>query len=182
MQSPRAAAFLDRDGTIIEDVHYLAAPEQIRLLPGAASAIARLTRAGIPVVVVTNQSGIARGLFDHEAYRLAESRLEALLAAEGARIDASYYCPHHPDFTGSCDCRKPGVALFDQAIRDVNIDASRSAFIGNRLHDVLPARHYGGRGILVPSPDTTAAERTEAALFAEVARTLGDALRRAFPG
>jgi histidinol-phosphate phosphatase family protein len=113
--SARAAVFLDRDGTIIEDTGYVADPAAVRLLPGAAAAIARLNRAGLPAIVVTNQSGIARGLLDEAAYAAVARRLESLLGAEGARLDGDYYCPHHPDFTGPCECRKPGALLYCQA-------------------------------------------------------------------
>ena len=105
----RRAVFLDRDGTIIEDTGFVADPAEVRLLPGAASAIARLNRAGIPAIVVTNQSGIARGLLDEAGYSAVARRLDALLDAAGARLDADYHCPHHPDFGGTCECRKPGA-------------------------------------------------------------------------
>ena len=103
----RAVLFLDRDGTIIEDAHYLGESERVRLLPGAADAIARVNRAGIPVVVVTNQSGIGRGFYDMAAYREVAARLDALLADHGAHLDATYLCPHTPDARPPCDCRKP---------------------------------------------------------------------------
>ncbi|HEX7239268.1 MAG TPA: HAD-IIIA family hydrolase, partial [Longimicrobiaceae bacterium] len=103
----RPAVFLDRDGTVIHDAHYLADPEGVRLLPGAAEAVARLNRAGVPVVLVTNQSGIGRGLFSEADFRAVQDRVEALLAAGGARIDAVYHCPHAPDADPPCDCRKP---------------------------------------------------------------------------
>ena len=101
----RPAVFLDRDGTIIEDVGYLGDPERMRLLPDAAEAIARLNRAGLLAVVVTNQSGIARGLFDEDAYEATRFRLDRLLADQGARLDAQYHCPHHPELSGPCECR-----------------------------------------------------------------------------
>ena len=105
------AVFLDRDGTIIEDAGYLGDPARIRLLPGAAEAIGRLNQAGMPVVVVTNQSGIARGVLDEAAYQATRVELDRLLAGRGARLDAQYHCPHHPEITGPCDCRKPGLLL-----------------------------------------------------------------------
>jgi D-glycero-D-manno-heptose 1,7-bisphosphate phosphatase len=146
---PRRAAFLDRDGTIIRDVHYPGDPEQVELLPGAAAAIRRLRDAGFLVVVVTNQSGIARGMYTHDDFLRVQARLDALLADAGARLDAVYHCPHHPDFSGSCDCRKPGLALYRRAAADLDIDLARSAYIGDRVHDVLPATRTGGRGVLV---------------------------------
>ena len=96
----RAAVFLDRDGTIIEDVGYLRQPDDVRLLPGAAHAISLLNRAGLAAVVVTNQSGIARGLFSTEEYQAGERRLDQLLARENARLDGHYFCPHLPELTG----------------------------------------------------------------------------------
>jgi D-glycero-D-manno-heptose 1,7-bisphosphate phosphatase len=147
--------FLDRDGTIIEDTGYLADPTAVRLLPGAAPAIARLNRAGLPAIVVTNQSGIARGLFDESAYLAVARRLDALLAAEGARLDAHYHCPHHPDFTGPCECRKPGPLLYRRAAADYGLHLARSWWVGDRVRDVVAAERFGGRGLLVgqPSPD-----------------------------
>ena len=148
-QARRAAVFLDRDGTIIEDVGYLADPDRVRLLPGAAEAISRLNRAGLLTVVVTNQSGIARGLFDEAAYEATRRRLDRLLADRGARLDAQYHCPHHPDVTGPCECRKPGLRLYRQAADELGIDLSASWWVGDRLRDVYAATALGGRGILL---------------------------------
>jgi len=147
------AVFLDRDGTIVEDNGFLHEPGKVKLLPGAAAAIRRLNQAGYLVVVVTNQSGIARGLYTTEEYTAVQRRLGELLTAHGAVIDGSYFCPHHPQFTGPCECRKPGTKLF----RDANdalgvgggIDFTRSWWVGDRLSDVQPARLLGGHGILV---------------------------------
>lgn len=143
------AVFLDRDGTIIEDTGYPADPVAVRLLPGAAAAIARLNRAGLPAIVVTNQSGIARGLLDEAAYEAIARRLDALLAAKGARLDARYHCPHHPDLTGPCECRKPGPLLYRRAAEEHRLDLARCWWVGDRARDVVPARRFGGRGVLV---------------------------------
>jgi D-glycero-D-manno-heptose 1,7-bisphosphate phosphatase len=145
----RGAVFLDRDGTIVEDPGYLHDPAAVQLLPGAAAAIRRLNEAGWPVVVVSNQSGIARGLFTEADYRAVERRVAELLAADGARIDASYFCPHHPEFTGPCPCRKPGTQLFQDAQQALGIDFRRSWFVGDRPGDVEPALELGGKGVLV---------------------------------
>lgn len=150
--SVRRAVFLDRDGTIIEDIGYLAAAADVRLLPGAAAAIARLNAAGLAAVVVTNQSGIARGLLDEAAYAATARRLDDLLAAQGARLDAHYHCPHHPDFTGPCECRKPGPLLYRRAAEELGLDLGGSWWVGDRLRDVLAAERFGGRGALVASP------------------------------
>jgi D-glycero-D-manno-heptose 1,7-bisphosphate phosphatase len=145
----RRAVFLDRDGTIIEDVAHLRDREQVRLLPGAANAIKRLNASGLLAIVVTNQSGIARGLLSRNDYQLAERRVDELLAQDGAKLDAHYFCPHLPELTGPCDCRKPGALLYRQAAEQFHIDLGRSWWVGDRMRDVLPANTLGGRGILV---------------------------------
>jgi histidinol-phosphate phosphatase family protein len=147
--SRRGAAFLDRDGTLIEDPGYLSDPEAVRLLPGAADAVSRLNRAAYLAIVVTNQSGIARGLLTEAQYLATERRLDQLLAAAGARIDAHYFCPHHPDVGAACECRKPGLLLYRRAAERFDIDFASSWWIGDRLRDVEPARALGGRGVLV---------------------------------
>jgi len=152
--SERPAAFLDRDGTIIRDANYLRDPNDVDLLPGAALAIRRLNDADIAVVVVTNQSGIARGLLTQADYEAVRARLDELLAKDGARITASYMCPHHPDSTGPCDCRKPGLAMYRQAIEEHGLDARRSAFIGDRWRDVAASNALGGFPILIDAPST----------------------------
>lgn len=149
-----SVVFLDRDGTIIEDTHYIRSPDDVRLLPGAAGAIAALNGKRIPVIVVTNQSGIARGLLTTADYEVVKSRVEGLLAEKGARIDASYFCPHHPDVSGRCECRKPATKMFRDAIREHAIDAAAAVYIGDRWRDVAPAAELGGRGILISSPMT----------------------------
>lgn len=143
------AVFLDRDGTIIHDAHYLSDPEGVRLLPGAAAAIARLNAAGIPAIVVTNQSGIGRGFFGEAEFRAVQARTEALLAEAGAHVDAVYHCPHAPGAEPPCDCRKPEVGLFVRAAEEHGVDLERSWYVGDRLRDLAPAERLGGRGILV---------------------------------
>ena len=145
----RGAVFLDRDGTIIEDVAYLRHPDQARLIPGAAQAIKRLNDRGILAIVVTNQSGMARGLVSRHQYQVAERRVDELLQAEGAKLDAHYFCPHLPELTGPCDCRKPGVLLYRQAAEHFKIDLGASWWVGDRLRDVLPAETLQGKGVLV---------------------------------
>ena len=166
------AAFLDRDGTIIEDADYPSDPAAVRLLPGAARAVRLLNEARIPVIVVTNQSGIARGMFGEEDYEAVRERLDDLLGAEGARVDATYHCPHHPEFTGPCNCRKPGTELYARAVRDHGLPAHGALFVGDRMRDVLPSRAFGGRGVLVPSPSTPAADRARAEREFETAESL----------
>ena len=175
----RAAAFLDRDGTIIDDVHYIAKPELVALRPGAGAAIARLNRAGIPVVIVTNQSGIARGLFSEADYERVASRMAELLARHDAHVDATYVCPHHPEFGGACDCRKPGTLLFHRAATEHQLDLKRSAFVGDRWRDVAPGIALGGRPMLIIDDDTRADEQERAEQAGvEMVDSLGDAIER----
>ncbi|MGH7513087.1 MAG: D-glycero-alpha-D-manno-heptose-1,7-bisphosphate 7-phosphatase [Gemmatimonadales bacterium] len=147
--SGRPAVFLDRDGTLIEDRHYLRDSDQVALLPGAATAVRRLARAGLPVVVVSNQSGIARGLLTEDDYLATTQRLDALLAADGARLAGHYHCPHLPEISGPCECRKPGPLLYRRAAADLDIDLTRSWWVGDRVRDIVAATGFGGRGILV---------------------------------
>jgi histidinol-phosphate phosphatase family protein len=171
----RRAAFLDRDGTIIRDTEYLRDPEQVELLPGAASAIRRLNEAGWPVIVVTNQSGIARGLLTEQDYERVRMRLDKLLAEAGARIDATYHCPHHPDLTGPCDCRKPGIKLYRDAAAAHDLDLSGSWYVGDRLRDVAPGDQFGGRSVMLIVESTPDADCVAAAGRA-TATSLADAV------
>src|SRR2546429_620821 len=140
------AVFLDRDGTIVEDPGFLHEPAKVRLLPGAAAAIRRLNDAGWLVATVSNQSGIARGLYDAAAYAAVQRRVVELLAAHGARLDGAYFCPHHPEITGPCECRKPGVRLFRGA----------AAALGPRLPHATrsgpPGRKHVRAGMAAPRP------------------------------
>ena len=155
MSDAPVAVFLDRDGTIIEDVHFIKSPSQVKIIPGATDAIRRINDAGARVIVVTNQSGIARGLSTVSDYEAVREHYERVLSKAGARIDYSYYCPHHPDVDGPCKCRKPGTLLFEQAIGELSLAPARVAYIGDRWRDVAAAKKLGGRGILVPSGMTT---------------------------
>ncbi len=158
----RRAAFLDRDGTVIVDRHYLKDPAQLALLPEVANAVRRFNYAFVPVIIVSNQSGIARGLLTEDDYRAQRARIDDLLQERGAYVDDHYHCPHYPEVTGPCECRKPGIGMFEQAIVEHQVDAAASFFIGDKLRDLLPARRYGAQGILVPSPTTPAEEIEEA--------------------
>jgi histidinol-phosphate phosphatase family protein len=173
------AAFLDRDGTIIHDANYIRDPDDVALLPGAAAAIARLNRAGVIVVVVTNQSGIARGWLSTGDYDSVRRRIDDLLAREDARVDATYVCPHFPEITGPCDCRKPALKLFREAIADYGIDPGASVFIGDRWRDVAPATALGGRPIFLDVASSPPADRQRVrAEGLEVAHSLGEAVDR----
>src|SRR5256886_4902954 len=145
----RRAVFLDRDGTIVEGPGFLHEPGKVRLLAGAGEAIHQLNQAGWLVITVSNQSGIARGLYGAAAYQAVQRRLVELLAAHDARLDGAYFCPHHPAFTGPCECRKPGLLLFREAQAALGLDLTRCCWVGGRLSDVEPARKLGGRALLV---------------------------------
>lgn len=175
----RAAVFLDRDGTIIRDAEYLGDPAGVELLDGAAHAVARLNAAGVPVIVVTNQSGIARKLFTEADYERVRARLDELLAAHGARLDDTLHCPHHPDYGSACDCRKPGARLFQLAAERYGLDLGRSVAIGDRWRDIAPVLSLGGGGILVPSPVTAETDLAHASQHGQVASSISDAVERA---
>jgi histidinol-phosphate phosphatase family protein len=146
---PRPAAFLDRDGTIIVDRDYPGDPEGVALLPGAAGAIRRLNGAGVPVIVVTNQSGIGRGLITESQFEAVQRRMEALLAEHGARLDGSYHCPHAPDHAPACDCRKPLPGLYRRAAAEHDLDLERSVFVGDRSRDLVYGLEIGARAFLI---------------------------------
>jgi len=146
--------FLDRDGVLIEEISFLTSMRHLALFPWTTDAIRALNRAALPVVVITNQSGIARGLFSEAFVDEVHREIAARLRAGGARIDAYYYCPHHPDgcvaeYARSCDCRKPGRGLVDRAANDLNIDPARSFVVGDKWSDIELARAAGARGVLV---------------------------------
>lgn len=160
--SPVPALFIDRDGTLIADAHYLADASRVHLLPGAANAVATANAAQVPVVVVTNQSGIARGLITHAQYEAVRDRTSALLSAGGATVLATYHCPHWGHPKAPCECRKPGLGMYREAAAAHQLDLMRSAYIGDRWRDVQPALATGGIGILVPGIETPAADVEEA--------------------
>jgi D-glycero-D-manno-heptose 1,7-bisphosphate phosphatase len=175
------AVFLDRDGTVMEDAHYIKSPTQVRLIPGAAAAVKRINNARVPAIVVTNQSGIARGIFTVDDYEAVRRHFESLLETEGAHIDASYYCPHHPSITGPCECRKPGTEMFETAVRDFKLDPKNVAYVGDRWRDVIASKKLGGRGIMISSHMTTDEDRRKAQEDGiETAASLGDAVEMLF--
>jgi D-glycero-D-manno-heptose 1,7-bisphosphate phosphatase len=152
----RPALFIDRDGTLIADAHYLADATRVALLPTAIEAVRTANAARLPVVIVTNQSGIARGLITDAQYQAVRARTETLLQMAGAEVLATYHCPHWPEITGPCDCRKPGLGMYEQAARDHALDLAHSGYIGDRWRDVQPALVTGGVGVLVPGVETPA--------------------------
>ena len=161
----RPAVFLDRDGTLIRERDYLADPEGVELVEGVPGALRRLRDAGYALVVVTNQSGIARGYYTEEDYRAVAARLDAVLEEEGTPVNLTLHCPHHPEETGPCPCRKPGTGMHREAIRRLDLSAQGSWFIGDKVSDLIPARKLGGRGILVR---TGYGRETEAEAEAEI--------------
>jgi len=141
------AVFLDRDGTINEQMGYINHLSRFKLLDQAIPAIRRLNAAGVKVVVVTNQSGAARGYFPASLVDEIHARLNQLLVAGGAHLDGIYVCPHGP--ADNCACRKPRPALMEQAARDLDLDLSRSYLVGDRYSDIQTAANAGVKGILV---------------------------------
>lgn len=167
-RSLRPAVFLDRDGTVNREVDYLADPGELELLPGAAEAIARWNDAGWLVVVVTNQSGIARGILSEERLREIHDRLALILAERGAVIDAFHHCPHHPEigeppYRCDCDCRKPAPGMLLRAAAELSIDLSRSWIIGDSFRDLEAGAAAGVPGILVATgkPDQLETEHPD---------------------
>jgi D-glycero-D-manno-heptose 1,7-bisphosphate phosphatase len=154
MPEKKSAVFIDRDGTILDEMGYLVPGSTINIYPFTAAAIAKLTDAGFPVVVITNQGGIALGMYDHAFVDQTHALLTESLASDNAHVTAWYYCPHHPDgkvpeFTGPCECRKPGTGLLQAAARDLHLDLTTSWVIGDQWRDIELARRAGARGILV---------------------------------
>jgi len=148
------AVFLDRDGTINEEVGYITHLGQVRLLPGAAAGVRRLKESGLRVVVITNQAGVARGIHPESFIHEVNGLITAQLRQEGASIDRIYYCPHHPrgevdSYRKECQCRKPAPGLILQAAEELNLDLRRSYMVGDRLSDVQMMQSVGGKGILV---------------------------------
>jgi D-glycero-D-manno-heptose 1,7-bisphosphate phosphatase len=143
----RPAVFLDRDGTIAEEVGYLNHVSRFRILPHVADAIRRLNEAQMPVIVITNQSGVGRGYFPVALVHTVNELMAQQLEAAGARLDAVYYCPHTS--ADGCDCRKPKTGMLDRAAREHAIDLHRSFVVGDRHGDVEVARRAGARSILV---------------------------------
>lgn len=165
MQRPlgKPAVFLDRDGTLVEEMEFLVDPDKLRLFPGAAAAVRRLNDAGLPVVIVTNQSMIARGLASEQQLALIHERLTTMLKAAGAHLDGIYYCPHHPDvgeppYRGPCDCRKPLPGLLYQAAGDLGLDLAQSAMIGDTLRDLEAGAAAGCRTLILVRTGHGAAE------------------------
>jgi len=139
--------FLDRDGTLNPDPGYINSPDQYELFPGVPEALARLKRAGARLIVVTNQSGIARGFLTPEDLAAVHMKLKRLLDVADVSLDSIYFCPHHPD--DGCDCRKPNRGMIDQAVREWGMNLDRSYLIGDHIRDIELAKRIGARSVLV---------------------------------
>jgi len=150
----KRAVFIDRDDTLIRDRVYLNDPEGVELIPGAAEAVRFLNSLGLPVIVISNQSGIARGLVEEENLRLIHERMCSLFKELGAIIDAIYYCPHYPGgavekFAYACDCRKPNPGMLIKAAEDFGLDLSTCFMVGDKPDDIEVIHRVGGKGIHV---------------------------------
>ena len=148
--------FIDRDGTLTEEVGYVNHPSRLRLYPWSAQAIKALNQNGLRTIVVTNQAGIARGYFNEDLVTQVHEKLRAEMSGAGARLDAIYYCPHHPSvgeapYRQDCNCRKPKPGMLYRAAQELGVDLSRSFVIGDRYGDVELAHNAGARSIFVLS-------------------------------
>lgn len=176
--------FLDRDGTINEEVNYLYRPEDFRFLPGVPQALKMLTDAGFKLIVVTNQAGVARGYYTEEDIKSLHSYVNRLLEPYGTGIQGFYYCPHHPEYglgryKRDCLCRKPGIGLFQQAESDTPVDKEHSYMIGDKLLDIQAGSRYGVTSILVGTGYGTEHRRqaAEAPYYDYFAENLTEAAR-----
>ena len=145
----RPAVFIDLDGTIIVEKVYLSDPDGVEVIPGAVDAMKELRDAGFAIVVVTNQAGIGRGLYSVDDYHAVAARVRDELVAQGLDVTGTYFCPHHPDTTGPCDCRKPGTGMYRRAAADHDLVLADSFYVGDKVSDVLGAQTLGGQGVLV---------------------------------
>ena len=148
------AVFVDRDGVISEEVGYISDVEHFRLIPKSAEAVKLINQRGLKIIVITNQSGVARGYFSEEVLGHINRKMEQLLSDQGALLDGIYYCPHHPEGTVEayrveCDCRKPATGLLIQASQEHAIDLSSSYLVGDKRTDIECAHRAGAKGILV---------------------------------
>ena len=147
MAAERRFVVLDRDGTIIVEKHYLSDPDGVELIGGAGAALRRLADRGLGLVVVTNQSAVARGLLDLEGLAAIHARMESMLAREGVRLAGIYACPHHPE--DACACRKPRTALVERAARELGFEPRRAFVVGDMASDVDLGRAVGATTVLV---------------------------------
>ena len=161
MNKAHKAVFIDRDGTLNRDVPYCSCPEDLELLPEVAKAIRLLNQHDFKVVVITNQSGIARGYFNEEMLEQIHHTMREKLTSHGAAIDAVYYCPHHPE--EDCACRKPKPALLWRAGRELNLDVAHSFVVGDRPEDIQMGKQAGCLSVLVAQDSSRTTENREVA-------------------
>lgn len=150
----KGAVFLDRDGTISEEVGYISNLDQFQLMPKSAEAVKLMNERGLKVIVVTNQAGVAKGYFPEEMVSRVHKKMEKILSDQGAFLDGIYYCPHHPEgivetYRKKCECRKPASGLLRQASEEHGIDISSSYMVGDKMADVECAHQIGVKGVLV---------------------------------
>jgi len=180
---PRRCVFLDKDGTLIDDVPYNVDPAKVRLAAGAAEGLARLHAAGYALVVVTNQSGVARGVFPESALAAVESRLRRMVRDAGAELTGFAYCPHHPEgtvpqYARVCECRKPAPGMILRAAGECGVDLARSWMVGDILNDVEAGRRAGCRTVLIDNGNETEWDRTPGREPDYVVADLAEAARR----
>jgi histidinol-phosphate phosphatase family protein len=149
MTAKRWGVFLDRDGTLVPDTGHMVRPDQLGLYAEAGAALRELKKAGATLIVVSNQSAVARGLMDTKGLERMDRRLRRLARSEGAPLDATYYCPHHPDFSGSCECRKPATGMIDDGLRDFGLASTDCFLVGDTLLDMEAGRRAGVTTVLV---------------------------------
>jgi histidinol-phosphate phosphatase family protein len=145
--SQRRCVLLDRDGTLIEERHYITDSSQVELIPGVVRGLRRFDEMGLGLVVITNQSALGRGYLDEAGLNAIHEKLQALLRAEGIQLEAIYYCPHKPD--DDCSCRKPRAGLVDRASKELCFDPRESFVIGDKVSDIEMGRNVGATTLLV---------------------------------
>ncbi|MDR5739521.1 MULTISPECIES: HAD family hydrolase [unclassified Caballeronia] len=178
----KPAVFLDKDGTLLDDVPYNVDPDKMRLARGAFDALATFARMNVPVVVISNQSGVALGKFDEAALVHVEQKLHALAATAGVKLAGVYWCPHHPQGTVAryalaCDCRKPASGMIRRAARELGLDPERSWFVGDILDDIEAGHRAGCRAVLIDNGNETVWQRGPLREPDAIAKDMSEAAR-----
>ncbi|MFX0000766.1 MAG: D-glycero-beta-D-manno-heptose 1,7-bisphosphate 7-phosphatase [Candidatus Hodarchaeota archaeon] len=149
MTEKNRAIFLDRDGVINKEVNYLSDPKDFKFIDGSIDALKILKRKSYLLIIITNQAGIARGLFTEESLKTIHNKMIGILRQHNIELDDIYYCPHHPEFTGPCDCRKPNPGMILQAQINHNIDLTNSYMVGDTLNDIQTGKNANCKTVLV---------------------------------